>query len=93
MSEKKQELGIKETKEFIVALGKLAILAKSTKDAGGITKNWLTSLMKIVEEFEVYLEGFKDLDVMLDELKDLDQTEVVEVIAALYQAASDLKEA
>jgi len=85
-------MDIKETKEFIGALGILGVAAKRiAKD--GINASDIAEIVSLAQKFKELSEGFKGLDIMLEELKSLDQAEVLAIIGELYAQADAINKA
>jgi len=91
--------GIKETKELIEGMGEAAVSAMKMKEViqkilkDGINladiqhMNELIEAMPEMSKIEAALDNAKEA---LEEMKDLDQAEVIELIAALYGQAKRL---
>lgn len=86
-------MDIKETKELIQTLGKLAVVGKKIVADKKVGVDDITHIVSLATEANVILEGFKGLDIMMEELKDLDQTEVLEIIRELYVQADAINKA
>lgn len=93
-------LGIKETKEIIAGMGEAAVTLKKLKEVfdavkdGGIGAEDLVHLSKLIDaapDTAKLTAAMDDADKALEELKDLDKTEVLEIIEALYKEAERLK--
>lgn len=89
-------LGIKETKEIIEGMGELASTAKKLKEVvqkilkDGISAEdivYIGELTAAMPDTAVLSAASKDAKIALDELKDLDKAEVVEIIGCLYAQA------
>jgi hypothetical protein len=86
-------MDIKETKELIQALGKLGVAGKKIASDKKIGIDDITHIVDLASQANDILEGFKGLAVMLEELKDLDQTEVIEIVGELYKQAEAINKA
>lgn len=85
-------MDIKETKELIVGLKKAAVIVKKiAKD--GIDATDLVHIKDIADAMPALSAAVKDIDKMKEELKDLDQAEVIAIIGELYAAADELNKA
>lgn len=93
-------LGIKETKEIIEGMGEAAVTLKKLKEvfdavkANGIGAEDIVHLSKLIDaapDFSKLEAAVEDADKALDELKDLEKAEVLDIIAALYKEAERLK--
>ena len=88
MSEEKQELGTKELIEFLDALKVLAVFAGGVLKDGKVDAKDLASLASLGIQFPVLMSGFSGLPAALDEAKDLDKPEVVQILNKLYEAVA-----
>lgn len=86
-------MDIKETKELIQALGKLGVVGKKIAADKKIGVDDIAHLVDLASQAGQILEGFKGLDIMMEELKDLDQTEVIEIVGELYKQADAINNA
>lgn len=86
-------MDIKETKELIQALGKLGVAGKKIASDKKIGIDDITHIVNLASQANDILEGFKGLNVMLEELKDLDQAEVIEIVGELYKQAEAINKA
>ncbi len=85
-------MDIKETKELIEAIELLAVAcAKISK--GGLGLDDLTTFFEAAKEYKRVIEGFKSLDQVLPELKDIDQAEAIEIGSKMYNVVVKVKEA
>jgi len=96
------KLGIKETKEVIAAMGEGAItgkkavnvLKKILVDGLSITDMiYIQELIDATPDMAIIQAGIDDAGKALEEMKDLDQAEIMEVIGALYTEAKRFNEA
>ena len=86
------KLDIKETLEIIVAMGTGAVIIKKiAKD--GITASDLMHLKAVADSFPVMKDAVDGAGIALEELKDLDQTEVLSIVGELYKQATLFNEA
>jgi len=95
-----EEKGIKELLEAIEALGELASsgtkLVNVVKDVlkDGITISDVTKLGDLVDaapDMKILEAGMKDIKLALEEVKDLDETEIVQIIGAIYKIIANFK--
>lgn len=93
-------LGIKETKEIIAGMGEAAVTLKKLKEVfdlvkeNGIGAEDIVHLSKLIEaapDVAKVNAAVKDADKALEEMKDLDKAEVLELIGDLYKEAERLK--
>ena len=99
---KEAKLGIKETKEILVAMGEAAVSGKKALAVlkkikeGGITPAdiiHISELIAAAPDMSVMEAGIEDADKAMDEMKDLDQAEVIEFIGVVYAQAKRFNEA
>ena len=83
---------LKETKELIKMLGELAYTAGAVMKDDKVSAADLTHLPTLIMKYPTFSEGVKDIDVALEEVKNLDQAEVIEIIACLYEAVNRFAE-
>lgn len=95
-------MDIKETKEIIAAMGegavtgkKLVVVVKKILENGVNPADLihLAELRDAMPDTAVIMAGVNDADVALEELKDLDQSELIEIIGELYKEAKRFNEA
>ena len=84
--------GLKEFKELIDGLELLAVQAKKIAD-GGIGAEDIIHMVKLAQEFEVLREAFKGFGELKEEMKDLDQSEVIEIVGELYGLVKAVEQA
>jgi hypothetical protein len=87
-----ETVGIKETKEMINMLGELAFTAGVVMKDGKVNAADLTALPGLVTKFPIFEAGVADIDKTLEEMKNLDQMEVMELIGAIYAAVNRFSE-
>lgn len=95
-------MDIKETKEIIAGMGEAAVTAKKLKTVvekilkDGISAEdviYLGELTSAMPDLSVMAAAAADAKVALEEMKELDQAEVLEIIADLYAQAKRFNEA
>ena len=86
-------MGIKEIKELLEALSLLAVTGKKIAADGKISVDDISHLISLSAQLDVLVEGVKDIDKALDEAKNLDQAEVLEIIGKLYDITKKINEA
>lgn len=95
-----EKKGIKETIEAIEALGELASsgtkLVSVVKDIlkDGITISDVTKLGDLVDaapDMKVLEAGIEDIKLALEEVKDLDEAEIIQIISAIYKIIANFK--
>ncbi len=83
---------IKETKELLEGVKLLAVAgAKIAKD--GINVADLQHLVDLAKNFETIQEAFSNVKEVSEEVKDLDESEIIELVVILYKLVKEVKEA
>lgn len=80
---KVEKLGIKETSEMIDAVEKIAVAGMKISK-GGIGMDDLVHLVALAKEMDQLMEGFKGIGMIDDEIKDLDQVEIMALVTKMY---------
>lgn len=86
-------MDIKETKELIEGLKQCAVIIKKIAGDKKINIADLAHIKDVADAMPAITAAVKDVEKMKEELKDLDQGEVLEIIGALYSAADELNKA
>ena len=86
-----EEKGIKETKEFIIAVKEIAKFAYGVGKDKKIGADDLEKLIELGKKFDEIMEGFKDLEEIKEEMKNLNEMEVVELISLMYGSFKEIK--
>jgi len=86
------EKGIKEIGELIDGLTLIGEQAKKISK-GGIGVDDIAHLVKIAQEFETLKEAFSGLKEAGEEIKDLDQAEIIAIIGKLYEMIKKVEKA
>ena len=82
---------IAETLELLQGLEIAAkAIAKISKDKK-INAEDLPALVELASEFEVLVKAFSDLEEVPQELKDLDEAEVIAIITKVYSIGKSVK--
>jgi hypothetical protein len=89
MSEEKK--GIKESSEMIDGLGVLVKAGFKIAKDGKVDLSDLSHLVDVAKEFDTLMEGFKGLDEIDDEVKDLDEAEAIALVAKLFKVIKEAK--
>lgn len=84
---------IKETLELLDSLGMLAVAGKKIAADGKISVDDLTTLISLSAKLDDLVKGFSGLKEVVEEVKDLDESEVVQIIGKIYQITKDINEA
>jgi len=88
MSEKKS---VKETKELLTGMGEATKIVKLiAKD--GINAADLLHIQAIAASLPIMKDAVEGIDQIPAELKDLDETEVVEIVGCIYAQAKKINE-
>lgn len=99
MSEKK---GIKETLEALDAMGEASVtgkkVVKAVKEAlkNGFGVEDIAIVSKLIDampDMDIIDAGIKDADQIKEEVKDLDQVEIVQIIGSVYSNAEKFNKA
>lgn len=87
------EKGIKEIGELIEGLELVGKAAKKISKDGKVDLSDLAHVVELVKESDKLIQAVKGLDQIDDEVKNLDQAEAMEILAKLFAAAKNIKEA
>lgn len=91
MSEKK-ELDIKNIKEVFEALKIIAVSGvKIAKDGVGLDD--IKEAVELVKQYEVFEAAVKDIKLVVDEAKDIDQGEAAILLGLAFDIIKSVKEA
>lgn len=90
--ETKVEHDVKNTKELIVISFRIAGVIKKIA-RNGLGAEDLITLVEEAKAMDLYIEGFSDLDMLDDEIKDLDEKEAVELLMTVISGVKSFKEA
>lgn len=91
MSEEKQ-VAIKELMELLDALGILGVAGKKiAKDGIGVDD--LAHVIELGSKLEQILDGFKGLKKIGEEIKDIEQDELLQIIGKVYSLVDKINEA
>lgn len=86
-----EKKGIKESKELMAALVVLAKAGYAIAKDKKVGLDDLGHLATLGKEFDTLLEGFKGLDELGSEIKDLDEVEAVELLTELFKGIKKVK--
>lgn len=85
------EKGIKELSELLVAVETLAIAgAKIAKDKK-VNAEDLPAVIELVKKLDTVLVGIKDVDQIDEEVKDLDEAELIAIVSKVLVIAKSIK--
>lgn len=93
MSEVKKEVGIEELKEAIEAMKDLAVVGAKVAGDKKVSLGDIKYVQDLVKEYDDIKAGVTGLDKVKDEIKDIDGTEVAELLVILNNAVKDVKTA
>ena len=82
MSEKK---GIKESKELLEGLGEIIASGKKVYEDKKVSIGDLPVFIELLSKYDKISEGFKGLDEIDEEIKDLDEEEAKELVALIFK--------
>lgn len=86
------EKGIKEISELLDGVKLLAVSGKKiAKD--GISAEDVAHVVTLFTNFNTIVEAYKGLGEASEEIKNLDQSEVIEIIGKLYEIVRDVEKA
>ncbi len=84
-------MDIKETLEILEAVKKIAVLGTKTF-ADGVQISDLGALAELAKDFGTFSEAVKGFELLDDELKDLDQAEIMALTAKVFEIVNAVKE-
>ena len=93
MTEEKEveKLGIKESMEILDGVKAFAIASAKVAKDGKISVADLTILVDLAKDFDKMKTGWVGADVAVKEMKDLDEMEVVALIAKMFEIVKAVK--
>lgn len=86
-------MGIKETKELMQGLGMLGEAGLKIAADGKVAIDDLKHLVDLGQNLDKLIEAAKDVDMIDDELKDLDEAEMMELAGEVISLVKKLREA
>jgi len=84
---------IKESKELVAGIQLLGVTAKKVMADGKLSKEDLPLALELITNANVLIEAVQGLGELKEEIKDVDQAELIELGAAVYGAIKAIKEA
>lgn len=84
--------GIKETKELLDGIQTLAVAAKKISH-DGVSIADLPEALELLKKFDVLIEAVKGIDELGEEVKDLDQAELIELGSKVFGLIKSIKDA
>jgi len=85
--------GTKELKELLVSLKDIAVFAKKVAADKKVNLEDLPALVDLAKNMDEVLAGFDGLNKIPDEVKDIDEAEAMELLAALLKLIKEVKAA
>jgi len=85
-------MGIKNLLEVIAAL-KVAAVAGKEISKDGIHVDDLPKALELVKKYEVFFAAVDDIELVIEEGKDIDSVEAVQIVTELMAALKAIKEA
>lgn len=93
MSEKpKEKKSVKELLEFIEGTGLLTSTGFAIAHQG-LGVDDVPKVINLAKEYEVLKDAYTDMDEIPDEIKDMDQTELLLIVAGVYKVYRDSRSA
>lgn len=83
---------IKETLELLEALKLLAVTGARIAEDKKVDLNDLKHLVDMAKKMDVLVEGFKGVKDIPTEFKDLNQIEVMEIVAKVFEIVKEVKD-
>lgn len=85
--------GLKDTAEILRALGILGVFGINVFKNGKVGPEDISHVIALGSNIKEVVAGFKDLDLALSELKDLEHGELVAVVGIIYSEVDRIKKA
>jgi len=89
----KEKVGIKEIKEVLIALEAMGIIGMKIANDKKVDLADIPHVVSILKKFDMLEEAVKGSDKILEEFKDLDESEVVELVTMLFSLVRNIKKA
>jgi len=86
-------IGITEIEQALTALGTLATAASKIMQDGKINAKDLGAVIELAKKSDELLEGFKGLDKALEEAKNIDQEEAIQIVVKVISIVKAVKAA
>ena len=83
--------GITQTKELLKGIEVLVEFGAKVAADKKVNAEDLPAVIELAKKFEVLMAAAKDADQIKEELKGLDEAEIVEIIATIYAIAKKFK--
>lgn len=88
-----EQKGIQQIMELIAGLKALGLAGRAVMKDGKISVADLAVVPKLLEQQQVLVAAFMGLGELKDEVKNVSGDEAVQIVAALFAAAKEIKEA
>lgn len=88
-----EQKGIQQIMELIAGLKALGLAGRAVMKDGKISVADLAVVPKLLEQQQVLVAAFLGLGELKDEVKNVSGDEAVQIVAALFAAAKEIKEA
>jgi hypothetical protein len=85
--------GIKESLEFVKGIELVGVVTKKVTADGKVNGEDIKHGLEIVTNAQVLIEAVKDIDLIDDEMKDLDEAELIQLGTATFMAIKAIKNA
>lgn len=84
---------VKEVKELLKGLEVVGVAGVKIAADGKVGLDDLTHLVELAKQIDVLTAAVQGVNEIDDEIKDLDQAEIIELVGAVYGLAKALKDA
>lgn len=88
-----EKVEIKESLELVKSIEILGVATKKILDDGKVNFQDAPVALELVKEIEPIIEGFKGLNKLDEEVKDLEQDELIQLGLAVFNAYKNVKNA
>lgn len=83
-TEEEKKVGVKEVSELLEGLEKLAKFGVKVLEDGVVNVKDIGALVALSKDLEVLVDAFEGLGSIDDELKDLDQEEIIMIVIKVF---------
>lgn len=84
---------VKELKEVIIAIEPIAVFVKKVAADKKVGLDDLPYLIDLSKQLDTIAAGVNDAEIAVEEIKDLDESEVLEIVGQLIKLAKAIKAA
>ena len=88
-----EKVGLKETMEILDGLKVLGVAAGKITADGKVDIADLVYLVEVAKNFDVLSLAVRDGDKAVEELKDLDESEIITLVGKVFEVVNAFKEA